>query len=580
MILRTRQESGIGYLPVIVLTLLASTWADARPREDIIFRGAAIYTMDAKRPWATALGISRGRIIYVGDDKKVAHYRSRNTPVIDMGGRMILPGFHDGHAHPMSGAIRLLRCSFAAARSASRLSAAVRACAAAKPRATWLTGYGWHPETWPWNSSARQILDRLVPDRPAYLSTEDGFTAWVNSRALAAAGIDPETTEPEMDGLVRDSVTRRPTGIVKGEANGRIRIHRPRPTEGEYREALRRWTGMANRFGVTSVFDASVSEDMLKAYQAADAAGELKLRVVAAQAIDPSRGPKQVDTLMEHRDRAAGKYLRADAAKIFLDGGIEQHTAALLAPYADRPNSRGELLVQSDVLDALVKRLDGEGFLIHIHVMGDRAVRLALDAIAQAAQVNGPRDRRHQLAHVALVDPADIPRFARLGVAANLQPMWFQADDAALAQTETAVGPQRSRWLFPMRSIASGGANVVAGSDWPAASMNPLDSIEVAITRQPLGRSKPARQPQESIDLETILAAYTRNAAWVARENGIDGSLEVGKAADLIALDRNLFRMRPADLHKARVLLTLLDGKPVYRDPHFPWPKQAIGNGQ
>jgi hypothetical protein len=203
--------------------------------------------------------------------------------------------------------------------------------------------------------------------------------------------------------------------------------------------------------------------------------------------------------------------------------------------------------------------------------MGDRAVRAGLDAIELAAAIGGARDRRHQLAHVGVADPADLPRFGKLGVTANLSPGWFQAGDPAMAPTEAVLGPERSGLMYPAASILRGGGRIVMSSDWPATSLNPLDNIQMAVTRQPLDGRAAAKRPQERVDLATALAAYTKNAAWVAHEDDRDGSLEVGKAADLVVLDRNLFKTGALSLHKARVLLTLLDGEPVYRAPGFVW---------
>jgi predicted amidohydrolase YtcJ len=328
---------------------------------------------------------------------------------------------------------------------------------------------------------------------------------------------------------------------------------------------------MANAYGITSVFDAAASPPMVDAYRAADLAGELKLRVVAAQLVDPARGPEQVDDMIAHRDRVRGTRFRADAAKIFLDGEISQHTAALLQPYADTQGTRGDLFVQPDALNALVKRLDAEGFLIHMHAMGDRAVRSGLDSIEQATAANGAKDRRHQIAHIELADPADLPRFAALGVAANLSPGWFDPNDPEIAPAEAALGPERARRMYPAASIAGHKGRLVMSSDWPATAMNPLENIQIAVTRQPLDGSKPPKRPEERVDLATALVAYIRNAAWVAREDDVDGTIETGRAADLIVLDRNLFKVPAGSIHKTYVLLTLLDGEPVYRDKRIPW---------
>jgi predicted amidohydrolase YtcJ len=304
---------------------------------------------------------------------------------------------------------------------------------------------------------------------------------------------------------------------------------------------------------------------------AADAAGELTVRAMAAQSVDPRRGEGQVAEMVARRDRVRGRRFRAEGAKLFLDGEIDQHTAAMLEPYAGAPGVRGELMIQPRALDPLVRRLDAEGFLIHMHVMGDRAVRAGLDAIEHAIAANGLRDRRHQLAHIGVASPEDLPRFGRLGVAANFSPFWARADDPASGPTEAALGPVRSRWMYPIASVAAGGGRVIASSDWPSTPMNPLDAIQVALTRRPLDGKKPAQQPEERVGLAAILAAYTIDAAWAAHEEAIDGSIEAGKAADLVVLDRNLFAIDVMDLHQVKVLLTLLDGEPVYRDPGFSW---------
>ncbi|HEY0300497.1 MAG TPA: amidohydrolase [Rhizomicrobium sp.] len=556
----------------LLMLVLASAGAQAAMRGTLVLRGGAIYTLDPARPWAQALVVRDGRIVYVGNEAGTRAFDGRDARTIALRGRMVLPGFHDGHSHPMSGAMRLLQCRFDGLVSARAIYDAVRRCAQASPAGAWVLGNGWAETAFGPGGPRRAALDDIVPDRPAMLRTEDGYTAWVNSTALALAGIDPEGSTPLAEGLARDPASGKPTGILRNDAIALVRRHVPPPTEGEYREALRRATAIANRFGITSIFDASASAAMLDAYHAADLAGELTVRIVAAQLVDPRRGTDQVDDFVARRVRFRGPLLRADAAKIFLDGEIGMHSAAMLAPYADMPDSRGDLFIRAGALDAIVRRLDAEGFSIHMHAMGDGAVRAGLDAIEQAMAANGPRDRRHQLAHIGIADLSDISRFGRLGVTANIQPLWFQAGDPATASTDAALGPARTRRNYPVASIAQAGGRIVASSDWPGPTMNPLDGIQYAITTQTLDGVLTARQPEQRIGLAAALAAYTRDAAWVAREDALDGGLAPGKAADLVVLDRNLFRLRARDLHKARVLLTLLAGEPVYRDPGFPWP--------
>jgi predicted amidohydrolase YtcJ len=517
-----------------LLAGLLALYASSAAGGTTVFTGGAIYTLDAEHPWASALVVRDGRIAYVGNDAKP--FATKDARIVKLHGRMVLPGFHDAHTHPMSGAMRLLRCKLDG--GAARIEAQVRACAVTE-RGAWLLGAGWDPKTFEPTVAA---LDALAPDRPAFLTTNDGFTGWANSKALALAGIAHET------------------GPLTPELAQRVRRVIPPPGEAQYREAFRQASTIANRFGITSVFDAAATPAMLDAYHAADLADELTLRVVAAQRVDVSQGPEQVDAMIARRDRVAGTRFRADAAKIFLDEEITLHTAAMLAPYADAPAQSGALFLAQPKLDALVQRLDAEGFLIHLHAMGDGAVRAGLDAVEHAQTVNGPRDRRHQIAHLGTVDAADIPRFGQLGVAANFSPLWTMPSDPDFAATKTALGPARAARMYPIASVAAFGAKVTAGSDWTSTSMNPLDSIQAAVTRR-----------EQRMTLAAMLASYTKVSAWAAREDGIDGTLEPGKQADLIVLTHDLFKTKPAALSKVRVLLTLLDGAPVYRDASFSW---------
>jgi predicted amidohydrolase YtcJ len=277
-----------------------------------------------------------------------------------------------------------------------------------------------------------------------------------------------------------------------------------------------------------------------------------------------------VDDLVEMRSRYQAQGVRADAAKIFADGVIESGTAALLEPYADFGH-RGELNLAPELLERIVARLDREGFQIHVHAIGDRAIRASLDAFEKARRANGPRDARHHIAHIELFHPEDIPRFRSLGIVANFQPLWAFADSYITDLTEPQLGAERSRWLYPLKSLADSGAVLAAGSDWSVSSMNPLDAIQVALTRRDLTAPEgPAWIPEERVDLDTILAAYTRGGAYLQQQESLTGSLEVGKRADLIFLEKNLFEVPPAEIHRVKVLLTLLDGKEVFRDPSFP----------
>jgi predicted amidohydrolase YtcJ len=532
----------------IIVTLALASVCAAQAADTLLLRGGAVYTLDPAQPWARAVVVRDGRIVYVGDEAGAAPYEA-GARVLALNGRMVLPGFQDSHVHPMSGGMRLVRCRLGGLKTAEAVYAAVRACASAHPERPWVLGAGWSPAMFGASGPSLAKLDELVPDRPAFLTTEDGYTGWVNSRALALAGIAATS------------------GVVDGEAAARVRAQIPRPSEREYREALKLSTAMANRFGITSMVDASASPAIVEAYHAADQAGELTVRVVAAQRIDPALGQAQVTDMIARRDAVRGRRFRADAAKIFLDGEIERRTAAMMEPYSGTPPNTGNLEVDPVGLLFLVPLLEASGFSIHIHTMGDRAVHLGLLAMEQAAATNGARDRRHQLAHVGILAQDDIRRFGALGTAANFQPSFLLSDDRAAL--EAALGPKRVAQLYPVGAIAAAGGRILISSDWPAPTMNPLEIIQYAVTRQPLDGSAAPLQPDHRIALAEALAAYTINAAWASRSDTETGSIAVGKRADLVVLDRNLFEMPVGDIHKARALLTLLDGESVYSDPQF-----------
>ena len=315
--------------------------------------------------------------------------------------------------------------------------------------------------------------------------------------------------------------------------------------------------------------EASVKDYHLNAFAALEQSDELTVRTVAAMRFDPDLPPSQVAQFVEWRTKYRSKRIRATAVKIFADGVIESRTASLLEPYLGG-DERGWLNLEPEVFKPLAAELDRLGFQIHIHAIGDRAIQCSLDALEFARARNGTRDSRHHVAHIQLFDPPDIARLRRLGVVANFQPLWARADDYIVKMTEPILGPQRSRWLYPIRSVAQSGAVIAGGSDWSVSSMNPLDAIQVAVTRRDLlAGPGPAWIPEETVDLPLMIAAYTINGAYVNFQESETGSIEIGKAADLIVLERNLFDVPAHEIHRVKVLATLLDGKEVFRDPDF-----------
>ncbi len=560
---------GRRWLVSVAVVATAGAMACGRPEVgapiDLVLRGARIYTVDPERPWATALAVAGDRVVFVGDDAGAEALAGPATRVVDGDGRLVLPGFHDSHVHPISAGMEARQCDLNDAASPDAVLARVRACAAAEPRPEWIVGGGWDLTFYPDANPSKAPLDAIDQTRPIFLTAADGHSAWVNSRALELAGITRETPDPERGRIEREPVTGEPSGTLREAAAGLVGRLVPKPGPAEYRAGLDYALQRFAALGIVGVHEADASPEMLDAYLAADREDRLTLRVRASQHVDPDRGVDQIGDLAKRREAYRGRRLDANAAKLFLDGVIEAKTAALLAPYVGGSDA-GPADYDQDRLDALVAALDREGFQVHMHAIGDRAIRMGLDAIERARAANGPRDARPHLAHIQLFDPADVPRFAALGAIASFQPLWAYADSYIRDLTEPVLGPERSGWLYPIRSLEATGAVVVAGSDWSVSSPDPLRAMEVAVTRRepgaPIG---PAWIPEEQVDLPEIIRAYTIAGAYLAFEEHETGSIQRGKRADFIMLDRDIFTVPANEIHTAKVVWTVFEGKEVYR---------------
>ncbi len=561
-------------LPLFGLLAVAACHVERRPPAlpaDLVFRGGAVWTGAAARPWAEAVAVREGRMLYVGEDSGVARYISGGTTVVELAGRMVLPGFEDNHAHPLSGGLELGECNLYEASTPTEVEGAITAYAVAHPDLEWIRGNGWQLPVFPNANPHKEALDRAVPDRPAFFYAADGHSAWVNSAALALAGVTRETNDPPNGRIERDS-RGEPTGTLREGAISLVASKLPKYSDAERIGAVRRALAEANRFGITSITDADAGPEYLEAYANLDRRGDLTARVTAAIATDESVPVEEMATRARdlRTKYRGGNRLAVNTVKLYADGVIESHTAALLAPYLGLGVDRGPLVYQPEDLAARVAAFDRDGFQVHIHAIGDRAIRVSLDALAHARQVNGDHDARPIIAHIELFDPGDIRRFRDLGVIASFQPYWAQADEYITDLTEPVLGPERSHWLYPIASLMESGAVVVGGSDWSVSSLNPLDAIQVAITRRDVDAGEgPSWLPEQRVDLPRMLAAYTINAAYGTRAERETGSLETGKLADLIVLDRNLFEVKPWEIHNVKVLLTLLEGRVVWRDSTF-----------
>jgi predicted amidohydrolase YtcJ len=552
----------IGALGAAVL--LSCSREQAAAPADLVLRGGAVYTVDAARSWASAVAVRGGRIVYVGTDSVPASFIGPRTEVADLAGAMVLPGFQDAHVHPVISGVDLAECPLADLPSAAAVLDSIRACARARPGQPWVRGAGWELPLFPAANPTKALLDQAVPDRPAAFEAVDGHSMWANTRALALAGITRDTPDPPNGRIERDPRTREPTGTLRESASDLIYAVLPERTPAERSAGLARALAEANRFGITSMFGADEGKAELEAYAAADRAGTLTVRIVAASSVGEGSVDSVVALARALRTRYTTAHVRPIAVKLFQDGVVEARTAAMLAPYLDRRGDAGTPTYDQPTLDSLAAALDQEGFQIHVHAVGDRAVRMALDAFEYARKQNGARDARHAIAHLQVIDPADIPRFRTLGVVANFEALWANGDEYLTKLADPALGPKRVRFEYPIASVVRSGAVVSGGSDWSVTSLNPLDAIQVGITHRDLGRAAAPWNPEERVDLPTMIALYTINAAWALRQDEETGSIEVGKLADLVVLNRNLFELPADSIHTAKVTRTLLGGRTVY----------------
>ena len=537
---------------------------------DLILTGGSVYTVDAARRWAGAVAVKNGRIAAVGTDAEIRELAGAGTRVLDIPGRMVVPGFQDAHAHPAFGGRNLLRVHLDELQTVDAYLGAIGEYATSHPDEAWITGGGWAMYLFPGGAPRKEDLDRVVPERPVFLMNRDVHGAWLNSRALELAGITRGTPDPWDGRIEREPSTGEPTGTLHEGAAYAYRDRFVPPTDGtEWRRALLLAQERLHALGITGWQDAWVTPDLLEAYRRLDDERELTMRVSAALWWDRYRGEEQIDELVERGREATRGNVRAATVKIMTDGVVENCSCSLLRPYDDPgaypPGHRGLSYVGGDELAAALTRLDAEAFQVHMHAIGDGAVRDALDAIEAARAANGPRSNRHHIAHLQIVHPDDVPRFARLGAVANIQPLWACMDPQMTELTLPRLGPERIGWQYPFGDLVRTGAVLAGGSDWPVSTPNPLREMEVAVTRvDPGARDTEPFLPEQRLTLPQALAAFTIGSAYVNHDDREAGSIEVGKRADLAVLDRNVFEPDAGPLGDARVVTTIAAGRVVH----------------
>jgi predicted amidohydrolase YtcJ len=542
------------------------------PHADLLLRDAPLHR-DGR--WdGDCLAVRDGRIAGLGSHDDVAHLVGPGTRVESLAGRWLLPAFHDAHVHPVQAGTEMNLCDLTGLGTIEEYVDRVAAYAREHPDRPWVTGGGWSMDAFPGGVPSADLLDAVCPDRPVLLPNRDHHSAWVNTRALELAGIDERTPDPA-DGRIERAADGRPTGALHEGAMGLVAALAPRLTADELMAGLLTAQRHLHSRGIVGWQDALVGEglgmrDTLDTYLDAHRSGRLTAKVVLALWWDRDRGLEQVPELVERRRRAAAAGVRATSVKIMVDGVCETHTAAMLDPYLDahghRTDNRGLSFIAAEDLRAYVAALDAVDFQVHVHALGDRAVRDSLDAVEHARHLNGPRGNRHHFAHLQVVDPADVARFAALEVTATVQPLWACLDQAVEELTLPFVSEAARRQQYVFGSLLRAGARLACGSDWPVSEPDPLLGMHVAVNRRAPDQGPEAEPllPEEALTVAQALAGYTTGAVRINGLEDVTGRLEVGYAADLVAVDADVLGGDPGRLGATRVTHTWADGRPVF----------------
>jgi len=538
----------------------------------VTFRNGTVFDGSQFLPAGTGVRIREGKITEVGPLGPPSGADS-----VDLHGGTILPGFIDAHAHPVFAGDQLRRCDLGGADTASGYVALVAAYARDHPDEEWITGGGWSMDAFPGGVATRDLLDAVVADRPVFLPNRDGHGAWVNSKALALAGIDRSTPDPA-DGRIERDAAEEPNGMLQEGAADLVSRLLPPVTEADWDQALALAQDYLLSLGITGWQDAIIGShhgtpDPMGAYLRAAQAGTLLANVVGALWWDRDRGLEQLPELLESRRCGQAGRFHATSVKMMLDGVAENHTAAMLEPYLDSDGcstgAAGLDFIDPGELPRFVAALDHEGFQVHFHALGDRAVRNALDALAAAQRANGDRRLRHHLAHLQVVHPDDVARFARLSATANIQPLWATHEPQMDELTIPFLGERRAGWQYPFRALHASGSPLCAGSDWPVSSPNPIWGAHVAVNRSlPVvagGQGGDSFLPEQALGLATILAAYTSGSARVNGLDAVTGSIREGFDADFAIVNADLAHLPVQEICQAIVTQTWIRGQVVYQ---------------
>jgi predicted amidohydrolase YtcJ len=543
---------------------------------DTILTNGKIYTANPDQPWAEAVAIKGGKFDFIGSSSEVKKFLGRQTEVIDLGGKMAMPGLYDSHVHPIYGGLKQFECVFPFSATPDEIAQAVSKHIEENPDAKWIVGGQWQSTFFDEYDidSPRKWLDKICSDKPVMLKDDTGHNCWVNSKTLELAKIDKNSPEVKGGEIVRDPATGEPNGLLYESAMYAVMALMPDYTADQYLQAAQEAMKIANRYGIVGLKEASTSLQGLKAYKAVDDAGKIsvhlsiQLPIFFALNKDLTLNPK---TFARMKDKYGGKHIHTDFAKIFMDGvPTGSRTAAMLEDYLPAHEGAethsGKLHYSPEVLAKLMTQLDKLGYTIKVHTAGDRAVRVTLDAIEHARKANGNSGLRHELAHAGFIDDKDLSRFAALNAVADVSPyIWFPSP--IMDSVVGAIGERGQRY-WPIKTLLDSGAQVIAGSDWPAAvpDMNPWGGLEAMVSRKhPEGEYPGVYWGEEAITLEQTLHIFTLSGAKASKIDKIAGSIETGKFADMIVLNQNLFEIPVERISETKVEMTWFEGKLVYK---------------
>ncbi len=537
------------------------------PPADLLVVHGKVYTVNSKQPWAEALAVRNGKIIAVGGAKDIESFRGPSTKIVDAQEHLVLPGFEDAHVHFTGGALALQHVKLDDATTVAEIQRRVKQYAEAHPGTSFIQGFGWmYPVFGKEALPNKKDLDKVMPDRPVYLTAYDFHTSWANSKALEMAGVTKDTPDPLNGIIVRDPKTGEPTGALKEAAGELVARIIPQPTREETEAALLQAIHYANQLGLTRVHSAGGDDSNLDLLDDLRKKGQLTLRFYVAPFLEPPKlRPEDLEKLEKLRRTYADEWIDAGAVKFLGDGVIEAHTAAMLEPYSDDPRLSGKPNWSAEEFTKAVTELDRRGFQIFTHAIGDGTMQQTLDAYLVAHKINGTKDSRDRIEHIEAPSAAEIPRFGREGVIASMQPLHALPNEDTLQVWARNVGPERAQRAWPWHDIAAGGGVLAFGSDWPVVTLDPWPGVRNLLTRQTTDNTPPGGWiPQERITIEPAIRGYTLDAAYAARREKTEGSIEPGKLADFIIVSQDVFHTDPHQLDKTKVLLTVVGGRIVY----------------